>query len=179
MNDVLTLVPSDEHAPFRAISDVLGRVEQLANFRNRHGIVDGISPHTINEILIPHVRRFRMRLRGPESFEFAVILDPSATSEQRAEAHSFARKKLRAILIEKDMDNVTFDVRQVEDIPVDLKSGKFRLICGWTRMSRGLRNMRQGSRQLCVTRASVPSSSLSPKIASTGRPSSAGALEFH
>jgi phenylacetate-CoA ligase len=128
MNDVLTLVPSDEHAPFRAISDVLGRVEQLANFRNRHGTVDGISPHTINEILIPHVRRFQMRLRGPESFEFAVIFAPSATSEQRVEALSFAKEKLKAILIEKDMDNVAFDVRQVDDIPVDLKSGKFRLI---------------------------------------------------
>jgi len=128
MNDVLTLVPSDEHAPYRAIGDVLGRVEQLATFRNRLGKVDGISPHTINEILIPHVRRFQMRLRGPESFEFAVILDPSTNSEERTEALRFAKEKLKAILREKGMDNVAFEVLPVDDIPVDLKTGKFRLI---------------------------------------------------
>lgn len=128
LNDLLTEVPSNEHAPFRSIGDILGRVEQLASFRNRNGTVDGISPHTINEILIPHVRRFQMRLRGPESFEFAVVFDPSATSEQRAAALSFAKEKLRAILIEKALDNVAFDVRPVDDIPVDPRSGKFRLI---------------------------------------------------
>lgn len=128
LNDLLTVVPSNEHAPFKSIGDVLGRVEQLATFRNRNGTVDGISPHTINELLIPHVRRFQMRLQGPESFEFAVVFDPAATGNQRFEALSFAQKKLKTILIEKALDNVTFDVRQVEDIPLDLKSGKFRLI---------------------------------------------------
>ncbi len=128
MNDVLTLLPSQEHAPYRSISDVVGRVEQIAKFTNRHGEVDGISPHTINELLIPHVKRFQMRLRGPELFEFAVVFDSSSNERQREDSLLIARQKLGAILREKDMENVAFDVVAVENLPVDLKSGKFRLI---------------------------------------------------
>jgi phenylacetate-coenzyme A ligase PaaK-like adenylate-forming protein len=128
MNDVLSLLPSLEHSPYRAITDVVGRVEQLAKFRNRRGEIDGISPHTINEILIPCVRRFQMRILGLESFCLAVVFDSSASALQKQEALAIARRNLAAILREKEMDNVTFDVTAVDDLPVDSKSGKFRLI---------------------------------------------------
>ncbi len=128
MNDILSLAPSHEHAPYRAISDVVGRVEQLARFRNRHGDLDGISPHTINEILIPGIRRFQLRIQTPESFVFAVIVDSSADPTQRMESLSTARRRLEAILREKEMDNVRFEVLPVDELTIEAKSGKFRLI---------------------------------------------------
>jgi len=36
--------------------------------------------------------------------------------------------KLQEILSQKEMDNVTFDIEEVDDLQVDPKTGKFRLI---------------------------------------------------
>jgi phenylacetate-coenzyme A ligase PaaK-like adenylate-forming protein len=128
MTDILTPLDLPEHRPYRAIAEVAGRVESQAKFKNRHGSTDGISPHTINEIIIPHVRKFQMRLRGPESFEFAVVLEPGIGDDQRRHALEAGRNVLSGILKEKEMDNVRFDITIVDEIPVDARTGKFRLI---------------------------------------------------
>jgi len=128
MSDILTPLQSREHHPYQAIAEVAGRVESQARFKNRHGSVDGISPHTINEILVPHVRQFQMRLRDPESFDFAVVLQAGIHQDQKHQALTAARSTLSAILVEKEMHNVRFDVLPVDEIPVDPRTGKFRLI---------------------------------------------------
>jgi phenylacetate-CoA ligase len=128
MSDILTPLDRSEHLPYQAIAEVAGRVESQARFKNVHGSVDGISPHTINEILVPHVRQFQMRLRSPESFEFAVVLQSGIREDQKRDALSAARSTLTAILVEKEMNNVTFEIPTVDEIPVDAKTGKFRLI---------------------------------------------------
>ena len=128
MNDTLTPLLTDEHTPYHAIAEVVGRVEQLAKFVNRDGQTDSLSPSLIGELLIPHVRRLQMRLRSPESFTLAVVLDPFIADHQRANAFQVAESKLRAILDKKELQNVTFNVLAVDDLPVDSKTGKFRLI---------------------------------------------------
>jgi phenylacetate-coenzyme A ligase PaaK-like adenylate-forming protein len=128
MTDILTPLDRAEHRPYQAIAEVAGRVESQAKFKNIHGSFDGISPHTINEILVPHVRQFQMRLRGPESFDFAVVLEPGITEEGRGKALEAARTTLTTILNEKEMSNVRFEIPVVDEIPVDAKTGKFRLI---------------------------------------------------
>lgn len=128
MGDILKPLASDEHKPYLAIADVEGRVEQVARFLNRDRSIDGISPHTINEILIPRVRRFQMRLLSDTSFELAVVLEDGISPEQQRDSLASARERLAAILREKALDNVTFEVVPVSDLPIDPKTGKFRLI---------------------------------------------------
>jgi hypothetical protein len=128
MTDILSPVHSAEHRPYQAIAEVAGRVESQAKFKNRHGTIDGISPHTINEIIIPRVRQFQLRMRSPESFDFAVVLEPGVSDQQRRQAIEVARKVFTGIQAEKEMDNVRFDILPVDEIPVDAKTGKFRLI---------------------------------------------------
>ena len=94
MNDVLTLVDTSEHAPYRSISDIVGRGEQSAGFINEHGVMDSISPHTINEIIIQHVSRFQLRITGGDSFNFAMVFDPAASAEQRDGAIDAAGRRL-------------------------------------------------------------------------------------
>ena len=132
MNDVLTLVDTSEHAPYCAISDVVGRVEQSAGFTNEHGVRDSISPHTINEIIIPHVSRFQMRITGSDSFAFAIVLSPAANAEQRNGAIDTAGRRLREILRQKEMANVRFEVLPCADLPIDPMTRKFRLIVNST-----------------------------------------------
>jgi phenylacetate-CoA ligase len=128
MNDVIVPIDSDVHKPYRAVAEVVGRVEQIAKFRNRHGVLDGISPHTINELLIPNVRRFQMRINGEASFNLAIVLNSDATEQVRSDAIFEATSRLRAILAQKEMENVVFTITPVADIPVDSQTGKFKLI---------------------------------------------------
>jgi phenylacetate-CoA ligase len=128
MNDVLALQHSDSQAPYRAMADVVGRVEQMARFVNRHGSLDGISPHTINELLIPHVRRFQMRITGESSFILAIVLKPEATDQDRNEAIAAATSRLKAILAQKEMENVQLSILPVEEIQADHSTRKFKLI---------------------------------------------------
>lgn len=128
LNDILAPAESEAYRPYRAIDCVVGRVEQTARFVNRHGTIDGISPHTVNELLIPHVWRFQMRITGTSSFTLEIVLDKAATASDRDEAIAAANARLRGILAKKEMDNVVFSVIPVEDIPIDPRTGKFRLI---------------------------------------------------
>ena len=132
MNDVLTLLDTSEHAPYRAISDIVGRVEQSAGFVNEHGVKDSISPHTINEIIIPHVSRFQLRITGSDAFTFAIVFEPNADAEQRNAAIDAAERRLREILKQKEMANVRFEVLPCEELPIDPATRKFRLIVNST-----------------------------------------------
>ena len=53
MADVLRPVASEEHAPYLVIESLVGRNELQPVFKNRDGVEDFISPHTINEISSP------------------------------------------------------------------------------------------------------------------------------
>lgn len=128
MGDVLRPVESDEHSPYRSIAEVVGRVEQVARFVNGRGVTDGISPHSINELLIPHVRRFQMRITGPSSFELAIVLEKDAREPQRKAAIGAATARLKTILTQKEMENVVFSVRPVDELAVDPRTRKFKLI---------------------------------------------------
>lgn len=128
MGDVLQPVESDEHSPYRSIAEVVGRVEQVARFVNGRGAIDGISPHAINELLIPHVRRFQMRITGPSSFELAIVLEKEAGELQRDAAIGAATARLKAILVQKEMENVAFSVCPVDALAIDPRTRKFKLI---------------------------------------------------
>jgi phenylacetate-coenzyme A ligase PaaK-like adenylate-forming protein len=128
MNDVLLPVASDEHLPYASISEVIGRAEETARFLNRRGEVDGIRRQTLEAIMIPGVRRLQMRVRSRESFDFALEMFHGTGAAAKNVALQVARRELDAMLREKHMENVTFDIFPVPELPVDSKSGKFRII---------------------------------------------------
>lgn len=128
MNDVLAPVESDVYRPYRAVAEVVGRVEQMAHFVNRHGARDSISPHTINELLIPHVWRFQLRITGESAFTLAMVLHEGSREGQREQAVTAAKERLGKILAQKEMENVRFSIVTVDDIPIDARTGKFKLI---------------------------------------------------
>jgi phenylacetate-CoA ligase len=119
--------------PYTEIDGVIGRLENTPKFMNRDGVEDFISPHTINEIFIPGVRRFQMQLIGKTSFRFMVCLNSSLGPRQQAEAVSGLQNRLNEILKQKMMDNVTFEIVVADDLPVDPKTRKFRLILDATK----------------------------------------------
>ena len=128
MSDVLRLADTNAHYPYRAAAEVVGRVEQAAKFVNRHGVEDTISQIVFVELIIPGARRFQVRITSSTSLVVAVVLAPGLGADGGRKAVEAVSSRLTAILKLKEMDNVTYSVVFEDDIPVDPKTNKFRLI---------------------------------------------------
>ncbi len=129
MADVLRPIRG-KHAyePYLLVESLIGRNEMLPTFRNRDGAEDFVSPHTINEIFVEGLTRFQMHLVDSTRFRFLVCLDPQLDAAQRDECVAAVGRRLREILDHKRMDTVDFEVVVADDLPVDPKTRKFRLI---------------------------------------------------
>jgi phenylacetate-CoA ligase len=129
MEDVLKpLSNSDNELPYRIIADIVGRRESSALFVNRRGEEDEISPFVFIEFHTRGLRRFQVCITGPDSFHFRCVLEPGMTSPERQGTIRMIQERLRAILRQKEMDNVVFEVEETLELPVDQRTGKFRLI---------------------------------------------------
>jgi phenylacetate-coenzyme A ligase PaaK-like adenylate-forming protein len=128
MADILRPIESGEHAPYLVIESLVGRNELQPVFRNRDGVEDFISPHTINEIFVAGVTRFQLQLTGAAEFRFMVCLDTALDAGARAAAVEGVVQRLREILARKRMGNVRFTVVPTDDLPVNPRTRKFQLI---------------------------------------------------
>jgi phenylacetate-coenzyme A ligase PaaK-like adenylate-forming protein len=129
MEDIL--IPKENKSsnwPYLEIDGVVGRLENAPKFINGDGIEDFISPHTINEIFIPGVKRFQMQLLSKTSFSFKVCLHSSLNRQEQIEAIAMTSRRLEEILKQKRMENVKFDIVSTGDLQIDPASRKFRLI---------------------------------------------------
>jgi len=129
MEDVLT--PTDERvpgSPFTKIKEVVGRSEYIPYFTNADGADDFISPHIINEFFVRNLRRFQMRVVDKGSFVFRVIIDPAISGEARTKTLAEIDTRLAGILAEKGLGNVKYSIEETDELPVDKKTGKFKLI---------------------------------------------------
>ena len=127
MSDILRPV-SAPGAQRIVIQNLVGRTEQLPLFVNSAGGQDFISPHTINEIFVEGVTRFQMQITGSTSFRFPICVEPQLDGTQRAAAAAGVEARLREILGQKGLSNVTFEVPIVADLPVNERTRKFQLI---------------------------------------------------
>ena len=129
MSDVLRPIEqANPSSPNLVIKSLLGRAEKIPMFFNRDGVEDFIHPLSVVELFFAGVTRFQMRVIDKRSFHFLVTLDPSLTAAQRTETLAAVKRRLREFLDQKLMQTVAFEVIAVDDIPVDPKSRKFRLI---------------------------------------------------
>jgi phenylacetate-CoA ligase len=127
MSDILQQV-SPPDARHIVIRNLVGRSEQMPTFANSAGTTDFLSPHTINEIFVPGVTRFQMRITGPTSFSFPICVEAGMNDSTRAAAVAGVTARLREILQQKGLGNVTFESRIVEDIALNARTRKFQLI---------------------------------------------------
>jgi phenylacetate-coenzyme A ligase PaaK-like adenylate-forming protein len=127
MSDILQQV-SPPDARHTVIRNLVGRSELLPTFQNSAGSTDFLSPHTINEIFVPGVTRFQMRLTGPTTFRFPVCVEPDLDEESRAAVIAGVTARLSEILVQKGLGNVTFETHIVDEIPLNTRTRKFQLI---------------------------------------------------
>ena len=127
MSDILRVV-SEPDARRILINNLVGRMEQMPSFVNSAGAKDFISPHTINEVFVQGVTRFQMQITGPTSFRFPICVDATLNDAARNAAAAGVTARLREILQQKGLGNVTFEVPIVAEIPLNERTRKFQLI---------------------------------------------------
>ena len=127
MSDILRVV-SEPDARHIVINNLVGRMEQMPTFVNSAGTKDFISPHTINEVFVQGVTRFQMQITGPTSFSFPICVDATLNDAARSAAAAGVTARLREILQQKGLGNVTFEVPIVAEIPLNERTRKFQLI---------------------------------------------------
>lgn len=129
MDDVL--VPeANGHSgyPFTKVKEIVGRHEDALVFTNRHGKDDFIHPIVIVELIVNGLNGWQIVLENKTSFRFRARFDAALTAEECRDTSKRIREKLNAILAEKEMSNVRFEIEPVEELAIDSYSGKFRLV---------------------------------------------------
>ncbi len=129
MDDVL--VPDFERPdrlPFRRIQEVIGRNEDALVFTNRHGTQDFIHPIVIVELVVRGMRSWQILLLDETSFVFRVLFEPGRSHEEKQTTRRHIHEKMSAILAEKSMDNVRFEIEEAETLAINPVSGKFQLV---------------------------------------------------
>lgn len=128
MSDILQLVPNAAGTRHLKIRNIVGRSELAPLFVNDAGVEDFVSPHTINEIFVAGVTRFQLQITGRTSFTFLVCLDPTLDAAAKSQALRALDTRLREILVRKRMSSVQFSIETRDEIGVDPRTRKLRLI---------------------------------------------------
>ena len=128
------LAPSEREAGydfyrgFRRIESIDGRREDKLLLLNESGQLDFIHPLLIVEFFVRGMERFQVVRTSPASFTFRVKPEAGLSATQREEVGRNIRAKWDAILAQKNLRNVQYEVEWVEALRNDERTGKFRLV---------------------------------------------------
>lgn len=129
MDDVLVPDTSGNgRYPFIKIKDIVGRCEDSLVFTNQHGKEDFIHPIVIVEFIVSGLKGWQIVLESRTAFRFRALFRDGLSAQDVRRTREQVREKLTAILAEKEMGNVRFEIEEVESLEIDPRSGKFRLV---------------------------------------------------
>jgi phenylacetate-CoA ligase len=129
MDDVLVpQADSSGRYPFIKIRDLVGRSEDTPVFVNRDGVEDFIHPSLIGELCVPGLNSWQIQLVNKTAFVFRARFEADRNREEKQAIRRGICEQLRAILSEKRMDNVEFEIEEVNGLKSDPTSGKTRMI---------------------------------------------------
>ncbi|MCZ6785663.1 MAG: hypothetical protein O7E54_00720, partial [Planctomycetota bacterium] len=130
MDDVLKLAPPQVrgYGSYTVIDEVVGRQEEAPVFHNEDGEEDWIHPIVIVEFYVKGLKAFQLHIVDRDSFRFHVVLDSHLNDVEAANVEREIGERMRALLTQKRMNNVRFEIHRVDELGPDPKTGKFRLI---------------------------------------------------
>lgn len=124
INDLFSLKKDERKIlPFTFVDNIIGRSESIIWFENSEGVMDFIHPIVIAEFYVSGLEKLQVVVKDKTSFEFRAVITGDRTKVVQA-----IRNELDRILVEKKFTNVTYTVNIVDDLPIDEKTGKFKLI---------------------------------------------------
>ena len=125
INDFFLKKTDTKHVlPFTLVDDIIGRSESMIWLRNSEGVMDFIHPIVIAEFYVKGLEKLQLVLKDATSFEFLAVIN----DQNKEEVIQRIRQELDRILAEKKFTNVTYAIKIVDNILIDKKTGKFKLI---------------------------------------------------
>lgn len=127
ISDQLTLMQSDSmsRCPFLQANILLSRNEDVLWFEDPEGKRDFLHPLAVEGLCVEGLLDYQFRQTDKDAFE---MLAEVSTSEREAHVRGEILKQMERILHEKNLDNVRFFVKFVEEILPDSRTGKKQLI---------------------------------------------------
>jgi phenylacetate-CoA ligase len=110
--------------PFTLIDNIIGREEFVPWFRNKDGRLDFIHPFIFVEFFIKGLDKLQIVVKDEESFDFLAVI----SDKNKEKVVKNIKRKLDGILRKKNFMNVKYSVKVVNDLKIDKKTGKFKLI---------------------------------------------------
>lgn len=113
-------------SPFPIVKTIAGRTEDFLWFENGLGALEYLHPIVLVEFFVSGLKKFQFVQAGGNSLTMKAVIEQNDAREKMIENIKIRMKK---ILQEKKLDAaVAFTVEEVDDIPNDPKTGKFKLI---------------------------------------------------
>ena len=110
--------------PFTLIDDVVGRDEATIWLENKEGNMDFIHPLVMTDFYVKGLDKLQIILKDKKSFDLVIVIKGRDEKIVVKEA----KNKMDVLLSEKNFDDVKYKIKVVKDIPIDEKTGKFKLI---------------------------------------------------
>lgn len=130
INDYVKLKrEADYDLPFDILDTVVGRDEFVIWFENKDGNMDFIHPLIFTDFYVNGLDKLQIVIKSKTSFDFLAIIN----SKNKKQVKKQIEKKLDKILKDKNFANVKYKIIEVDELKVDKKTGKFRLIIDGTK----------------------------------------------
>lgn len=110
--------------PFTLVDDIVGRAEFVIWFENNEGKMDFIHPLIFTDFYVQGLDKLQLFIKDKKSFDFRAVI----SGEDKNCVIKDIKYKLDKILAGKNFTNVSYSIKVVDDLPLDKKTGKFKLI---------------------------------------------------
>jgi phenylacetate-CoA ligase len=129
MNDILEPKKDTQNLlPYTLIENLLAREEYIPYFENQKGELDYLHPIPLIGLHAENLSRYQILVQSKSSFVLKVIYEDQITNLEKEKCNQKLTKQLNAILEHKQMSNVSFKIQEASELPVDPKTGKFKMI---------------------------------------------------
>lgn len=110
--------------PFTLIDDVVGRDEATIWLENKGGNLDFIHPLVMTDFYVKGLDKLQVILKDKKLFNLKIVIK----DRDKKTVIKEVKIKLDALLAEKNFNDVKYKIIVVENIPVDKKTCKFKLV---------------------------------------------------
>ncbi|MBR1422736.1 MAG: phenylacetate--CoA ligase family protein [Ruminococcus sp.] len=122
IGDIVSQKWSDSRYPFSKLGNISGRSEDVMWFNNALGRKEFLHPLSVEGLCIDGLIDYQFVLTSETHFEIHIQTLGHKDINEQLEAY------LRRILASNGLENVTFDIKRVNTIFADKRTGKKRLI---------------------------------------------------
>ncbi|MGM0437378.1 MAG: hypothetical protein ACQEQD_03810 [Bacillota bacterium] len=126
LSDVLKRSKNQEKDwPFKQVKKIIGRREEMIWFDNENGQREFLHPIVLAEFYVKGLKKFQIVKLDEISFLMKALIN---NDYDRDDVKKKIKEKMEKLLAQKNMNNIVFKIKEVEQLEADPKTGKFKLI---------------------------------------------------